>query len=54
MIFRNRSFIEKLEDEPDFEKRKLIVFESLEALGIDTSNWKERRDLEPWKFDQVI
>ena len=43
-----------LSQEDDFAKRKLLVFQFLDALGIDTHEWKERRDLEPWKFDQVI
>ena len=34
-----------LSEEPDFDKRKIMVFEFLDNLGIDTSNWKENKEL---------
>ena len=34
-----------LNNEPDFEKRKMIVFEFLDNIGIDTKDWKERKEI---------
>jgi len=30
----------------DYDARKLLVFECLDEIGIDTTQWKERKDLE--------
>jgi len=35
-----------LRDEPNFKKRKMLVFEFLDQVGIDTSDWEERIALE--------
>lgn len=35
-----------LNNEPDFNKRKLMVFEFLDSIGIDTSDWKDRIEAE--------
>ena len=31
-----------LDSEPDYNKRKMICFEMLDRIGIDTTNWTER------------
>lgn len=40
------SWQKRLNDEPDFDKRKMIVFEFMDSIGMDTSDWKERKEIE--------
>lgn len=34
-----------LNEEPDYNKRKMIIFKHLESIRIDTSTWKERIEI---------
>ena len=32
--------------EKDYYKRQILILNSLDAIGIDSSDWKERKDIE--------
>lgn len=42
----NRDWQGELNREPNFLKRKIIIFEALDNIETDTSNWKERLETE--------